>query len=42
MEHNITHRSNNGTVSFSEVMITLIAEKDCSDNRFSLSVEFPE
>ena len=42
MEHNIMLRSNNGTVSFSGDVVTLIAEKDCSDTRFSMTVDFPE
>lgn len=42
MEHNISLYSNNGTVSFSGETVTLAAQKDCSDTRFSVSVAFPE
>lgn len=40
MEHTISLFSNNGSVSFSGDTVTLVAENDCSDTRFSLSVEF--
>lgn len=40
MEHTISLFSNNGSVSFSGNTVTLVAENDCSDTRFSLSVEF--
>ena len=42
MEHRISLHSNNGKVSFSGDAVTLVAEKSCSDTRFSLSVEFLE
>ena len=42
MEYNITLHSNNGSVSFSENTVTLVADKACSDTRFSLSVDFPQ
>ena len=42
MEHKILLHSNNGTVSFSEDTVTLIAKEACSDTRFSLSANFPE
>lgn len=40
MEHTISLFSNNGSVSFSGNTVTLVAENDCSDTRFSLSVAF--
>ena len=42
MEHKILLHSNNGTVSFSEDTVTLVAKEACSDTRFSLSANFPE
>ncbi len=41
MEYQISLCSNNGIVSFSGDMVTLAAEKDCSDTRFSMTVDFP-
>ncbi len=42
MEYNISLHSNNGSVSFSEDTVTLVAGDTCSDTRFSLSVDFPQ
>ena len=41
MNHNISFQSNNGAVSFSGEQVTFVAEKDCRDTRFSVSVAFP-
>ena len=42
MEQKITLYSNNGTAGFSGDTVTLVAEKNSSDTRFSLTVDFPE
>lgn len=41
MEYHISLHSNNGTVSFTDDQVKLVAEKSCSDTRFSLTVDFP-
>lgn len=42
MNYKIILHSNNGSIKFSDGVVSLISEKDDDDTRFSLSVEFPE
>ena len=42
MNAQITLCSDNGLVRFSDGEVTLLAETDSEDTRFSLTVEFPE
>lgn len=42
MEYQMTLYANNGTASFSGDTVILVAEKDCADTRFSLSVAFSD
>ena len=42
MQYQITLQSNNGIAGFSGKTVTLVAQKTCSDTRFSMRVDFPE